>query len=346
MSNFYTLSVKAIKRLTDKAVQLDFEVPAEFRALYSFIPGQYLSLQTSINDVKVRRSYSICSSPTENLAVAIKEIDGGVFSSYINQQLNEGDVLEVHPPEGNFQLQPSSMPKKYIAFAAGSGITPVLSMLQSTLEQSPESEFTLVYGNKSKAEAMFIDKLQELKSTYKNRFQLIEVYSRSEEKNAKFGRIEKPLVNYVLKNMYKEIDFDAYFLCGPEEMIHNVSATIQENGVEKEKIHFELFYSATTEDVKTKEGITAINVTVDDETFTFTMRQDEIVLDAVLAQNIDAPYSCQGGICSSCVAKVTSGKAIMKKNQILTDEEVEEGLILTCQAVPVTSEINIDYDDL
>ncbi len=346
MSNFYTLSVKAIKRLTDKAVQLSFEVPEELRASYQFIPGQYLSLQTQINNEKVRRSYSICSSPEEDLAVAIKEIENGVFSSYANQQLNVGDVLEVHPPEGNFQLAPSSTPKKYVAFAAGSGITPILSMLQSTLKQSPESEFVLVYGNKSKADAMFIAELQDLKSTYGNRFHLIEVYSRTQELNAKFGRIEKPIVNYVLKNMYKEVDFDAYFLCGPEEMIQNASATIQENDVAKEKIHFELFYSSATEEVELKEGMTAINVTVDDETFSFNMQQNEIVLDAVLAQDIDAPYSCQGGICSSCVAKVTNGKAIMKKNQILTDEEVEEGLILTCQAVPVTSEISIDYDDL
>lgn len=346
MSNFYTLSVKAIKRLTDKAVQLSFDIPDELRASYAFIPGQYLSLQTNIGNENVRRSYSICSSPEEDLAVAIKEIENGVFSSYANQQLKVGDALEVHPPEGNFQLAPSSTPKKYVAFAAGSGITPILSMLQSTLKQSPESEFVLVYGNKSKADAMFVEELHELKSTYGTRFQLIEVYSRTQELNAKFGRIEKPIVNYVLKNMYKEVDFDAYFLCGPEEMIQNASATIQENGVAKEKIHFELFYSSATEEVQLKDGMTAINVTVDDETFSFSMQQDQVILDAVLAQDIDAPYSCQGGICSSCVAKVTNGKAIMKKNQILTDEEVEEGLILTCQAVPVTSEINIDYDDL
>jgi len=346
MSNFYTLSVKDIKRLTDKAVRLSFAIPEELQALYAFIPGQYVSLETIINGEKIRRSYSICSSPEEELAVAVKEIEGGVFSSYANQQLKVGDTLEVHPPEGNFKLEASATPQKYVAFAAGSGITPILSMLQSTLKQSPESEFVLVYGNKSKADAMFIEDLRQLKETYANRFQFIEVYSRTQELNAKFGRIEKPIVNYVLKNMYKEVDFDAYFLCGPEEMIHTASTTLQENGVAKEKIQFELFFSAAKGDVQTKDGTTAINVKVDDETFSFSMPQDQVILDAVLAQDIDAPYSCQGGICSSCVAKVTTGKAVMKKNQILTDEEVEEGLILTCQAVPVTSEINIDYDDL
>lgn len=346
MSNFFTLPIKKVTRLTEKSVQLSFDLSDELRASYKFIPGQYLTLQTSINGESVRRSYSICSAPDEDLAIAVKAIDQGVFSNYANEQLKDGDVLEVHPPEGSFQLEASNTQKKYVAFAAGSGITPVLSMLKSTLKQAPESEFVLAYGNKSKAEAMFLDELKHLQSSYKERFQLIEIYSRTQEDNAKFGRIEKPFVNYVLKNMYKDVDFDAYFICGPEEMIEGVKKTLTENSVEKDKIQFELFYSSAEEAIETKDGMTSINVTVDDETFSFQMGQDEVILDAILAKDIDAPYSCQGGICSSCVAKITKGKAVMKKNQILTDEEVEEGLVLTCQAHPTTPEIHVDYDDL
>ncbi len=347
MSTFYKTTIKEITHETANAVSVLFHIPENQEKTFQFTSGQYITLQKEIHAELVRRAYSICSTPQSGeLKVAIKAVEKGVFSSYATSELKEGDSIEISAPEGRFQLQPQPN-KNYIAFAAGSGITPILSMLKTVLENEPSASFTLVYGNRTVKETMFYEELLQLKKQYSN-FHLEFICSRERQENALFGRIDKAFTNFFIKNKYKNISFDSAYLCGPEEMIHTVSDTLKEAGFSSENIHFELFTTSVNEEEssKIKDGTTEISILLDDETTTFTMTQTDTILAAALRHHIDAPYSCQGGVCSSCLGKVTEGKAVMVKNSILTDKEVAEGFILTCQAHPTTSKITIDFDDV
>ncbi len=350
MSDFLNLTIKNISRETSKAVSITFDVPTTLKDQFSFIPGQYITIKSEIEGKEIRRAYSICSAPKSgDLKVAVKEVPQGTFSVIANTQLKAGDVLEVHPPEGNFKLQTDTAANNtYAAFAAGSGITPVMSMIKAVLEDEPNSRFVLVYGNKTPDETIFRSELLELQSNYPERLFIEFAYSQSQEDNAHFGRIEKSTVNYVLKNKFKDTTFEAFYLCGPEDMINTVTSILTENGIKKDAIHFELFTSSaeTIEIQADLDGKTEITVVVDDEEFNFVMDQKKTILDATLDQDIDAPYSCQGGVCSSCICKITEGNAVMEKNSILTDGEIAEGLILACQAHPTSSSITIDFDDV
>lgn len=349
MPQFHTLAIKEISKETRASVSILFEIPEDLSKTFSFTSGQYVTLRTLINGEEVRRAYSICSSENSGeLRVAIKSIKDGLFSNYACNELKTGDFLEVAPPEGNFILTTdSNQLKNYLGFAAGSGITPILSMIQTVLEAEPKSTFTLVYGNKTAEDTIFKSKLDAFAKQYIARFNLKYVFSQEETDDSLFGRIDKSVVNYVVRNKFKHLTFDAVFICGPEEMIHTVSDTLTEDGFLKENIKFELFVSsADTKDVSTADGLSEITVLVDDEETTFTMDQKDTILAASLRHNLDAPYSCQGGVCSSCMAKVTEGKAVMSANSILTDDEIEEGFILTCQAHPTTDKIAIDFDDV
>jgi len=347
MSTFYKTTIKEIKHETATAVSVLFHIPENQEKTFQFTAGQYITLQKEIHDELVRRAYSICATPQSGeLKVAIKAVDKGMFSSYATSELKVGDAIEISAPEGRFQLQPQPN-KNYIAFAAGSGITPILSMVKSVLENEPSATFTLIYGNKTVAETMFYDELLQLKKQYAN-FKLEFICSRERQENALFGRIDKAFTNFFIKNKYKDITFDSAYLCGPEEMIHKVSDTLKEGGFLAENIHFELFTTSVNEEEvsKIKDGTTEITILLDNDKTTFTMTQTDSILAAALRHHVDAPYSCQGGVCSSCLAKVTDGKAVMTKNSILTDSEVVEGFILTCQAHPTTSKITIDFDDV
>jgi ring-1,2-phenylacetyl-CoA epoxidase subunit PaaE len=348
MSHFHALQITAVDRLTPNAVALTFNIPEDLKEDYSFKAGQYITLKHTLNGKELRRAYSISSPPSSGkLTVGIKKMEGGTFSVYANKELKAGDTIDVMFPEGRFVFDETS-PKKIAAFAAGSGITPIMSIAQTVLESHPESTFVLVFGNQSPEETMYFKQIQALKEQYGKRLFVQYIYSRSHEEDALFGRIERSTVNFVLKNKFKGTEFDGFYLCGPEEMIEQVTDTLEDNGVPKEKIHFELFTSDDTEDelAEELEGKTKVEVLLDDETFTFVMDKKERVLDVVLKEDIDAPYSCQGGICSSCIARLTDGKVEMVKNQILTDGEIEEGFILTCQSHPLTSAIKVDYDDV
>lgn len=350
MSQFHTLHIEKITRVTDKAVAITFAIPDALKGDFAFQPGQYITLKTQIEGKEVRRAYSLCSTPQAGLTVAVKEVENGTFSTYANRKLKEGDTMEVQTPEGRFKIDDSAFAKAqtYAAFAAGSGITPILSMIKTTLEKSTESKFVLVYGNKTPEDAMFRDELIALREQYKDRFSTEFIYSQSRVDGAHFGRIMKSTVNFVVKNKYASHDFNDYFLCGPESMIKEVTKVLKENGVYDDHIHFELF-TASTDTVALEEnldGKTAIKVVCDDEDFEFVMAQDETILDAALDQDIDAPHSCQGGVCSSCIARITEGTAVMAQNQILTDAEVAEGLVLTCQAHPTSAKLVVDYDDV
>ena len=352
MSQFHTLNIKDITRQTDQCVSITFAVPDHLKEDYKFKAGQYITLKTDIEGKEVRRDYSLCTSPSSgNLTVAVKEVENGTFSKYANQVLKVGDTLDVAQPQGRFTFTPDTSKTRTIAaFAAGSGITPVLSILKTVLEEEPNSKFVLVYGNKTLKDTIFLNDLLDIQNKYSDRLTIQFLYSQSQEKDALFGRIEKSTVNFIVKNKYKDVNIDAFYLCGPEGMINTVKDVLAENNIEDNKVFFELFTTTSSVSVEDLEevtdGTTSITVIVDDEEKTFTMSQQQSVLEAALEQDLDAPYSCQGGICSSCLARVKEGKATMRQNNILTDNEVAEGLILTCQAHPVSAKIIVDYDDI
>ena len=352
MSQFHTLNIKDITRQTDQCVSITFDVPDHLKEDYKFKAGQYITLKTDIEGKEVRRDYSLCTSPSSgNLTVAVKEVENGTFSKYANQVLKVGDTLDVAQPQGRFTFTPDTSKTRTIAaFAAGSGITPVLSIVKTVLEEEPNSKFVLVYGNKTLKDTIFLNDLLDIQNKYSDRLTIQFLYSQSQEKDALFGRIEKSTVNFIVKNKYKDVNIDAFYLCGPEGMINTVKDVLAENNIEDSKVFFELFTTTSSVSVEDLEevtdGTTSITVIVDDEEKTFTMSQQQSVLEAALEQDLDAPYSCQGGICSSCLARVKEGKATMRQNNILTDNEVAEGLILTCQAHPVSAKIIVDYDDI
>jgi len=349
MADFHLLTVSHIEKLTPSSVAISFDIPKDLAQTFAFTAGQYITIKKEIKGKELRRAYSISSSPKNaRITIGVKKVDRGGFSDFAHSKLTVGDTLEVMPPEGRFTYTPSNGASTIAAFAAGSGITPIMSIVRAVLDDAKETKFVLVYGNKSFEECMFYTDLVKIQLDHPNRFFVHFTNSETMEDNALFGRIDTATVNYALKNKHKDLHFDAFYLCGPEAMIQMVTDTLLENDVDKSKIHFELF---TATEIKeelpvTEDGKTQLEVTVDDEVFALTMNKNVIVLDAVLKENIDAPYSCQGGVCSSCIARVTEGKAAMVKNQILTDGEIEEGLILTCQAHPVTPILKVNYDDV
>lgn len=351
MSTFHKLSIKNIKKEANKAISIAFNVPSNLKDVFTFKSGQYITLKATVNGNEVRRDYSICASPKSGeLQVAVKEVKDGTFSAYANNNLKVGDSIDVAPPKGRFIFEPNdSKTKNIAAFAAGSGITPILSIIKCALEEEVYSKVILVYGNKSTEDSMFLNELLELQHAYKDRFSIQFVFSQQDKDDSIFGRIEKSTVNYVMLNKHKHIEVDAFYLCGPEAMIHTVKDVLTDNGIDANRIHFELFKAAKPTDIEeplTSTGKTTATITVDDETTTIEMSQKQTILEAALDEDIDAPYSCQGGICSSCLARLKEGEVTMRQNNILTEKEVASGLILTCQAHPTTDTIVVDYDDV
>ena len=350
MPSFKKLIIKEVKRETAAAVSILFNVPSELKPNYVFTAGQYLNVRLTLDGKEIRRAYSICADPESGeLRIAVKAVKNGAFSQFANTKLKAGDILEVGTPEGKFTFEPhADRQKNYAAFVAGSGITPVISILKSVLKSEPRSSFVLVYGNKLPEETIFHQELHDLHSKYTGRLFVHYVYSQAKADGALFGRIDKSAVNFVLNNKHEALEFDKFYLCGPEEMINIVSKVLKEHNIKDSAIKFELFSSSSVENTEASshEGHTKITILVDDEETTFEMSQKQTILEAALKQGVDAPYSCQGGICSSCLARVKSGTAEMKKNSILTDSEIAEGLVLTCQAHPTSETVVVDYDDV
>jgi ring-1,2-phenylacetyl-CoA epoxidase subunit PaaE len=348
MSSFYKLSIKEIIQETAEAVSILFNVPEELQSNYSFVAGQYVNLKVTLDGQEIRRAYSICSAPKSGeLRIAVKSVKNGFFSKFANEKLSVGNVIEVGTPEGKFTFEPKAdRQKNFAAFVAGSGITPVFSILKSVLEEEPNSTFVLVYGNKSEKDTIFHNALHDLQLQYVGRLFVQYVYSQSTADNALLGRIDHTTVNYILKTKHAEMEFSKCYLCGPEEMINLVTNTLKENNISDSDIKFELFSTSSKENESAggAEGHTKISIVVDDEETTFEMSQKQTLLEAALKQGLDVPYSCQGGICSSCICRITEGAAEMKKNQILSDAELAEGLTLACQALPTTATIKIDFD--
>lgn len=350
MSQFHSLKIQQLDKITDKAVRISFEIPKELKKDYVFKAGQYITIKAKLNGEEIRRDYSICSTANSTrLEVAVKEVENGFFSKFANNNLKAGDVLEVSVPHGRFTLEANPSNKRTVlTFAAGSGITPIMSIVKTLLTEEPQSKIILMYGNRQLKDVMFLNDLLTLQLFYPKRFRLHFIYSQTEEENALFGHIEKSTVNYLIKNIYKEESMDAFYICGPTGMITTVKDTLLEQGIAEDKIHFELFTVPVSNETKTiaAEGEAEVTVIVDEEEITFNMSQKHTILEAAIKHNVDAPYSCQGGVCASCLGRLKEGTASMRVNNVLTDSEIEDGLILTCQAQPTSAKVVVDYDDV
>ena len=341
----HDLVVGSIEKNTEEAVLVSLDVPEELKTDFEFKAGQYITVESVIGGEKTRRSYSLCAAPYENrLQVGIKKVVNGVFSNYAFSSLKVGQSLKVNTPEGRFIYDPQSSPSAIAAFAAGSGITPIMSILKTHLNADPENQFNLVYGNKSPKQTMFYEELLALQQKFSSQLKIVWVFSQANVEEALFGRIDKAIVQYYQKQFSEDIS--SFYLCGPEGMIDAVTVALESNGIASDKIFSELFFSTSENSVSATSEDVALTVTVDDVSKAISSKQNVTLLDAALNAKLDVPYSCQGGVCSSCIARIKTGKATMQTNQILTDREVEEGLILTCQALPQSDQITVDYDDV
>jgi ring-1,2-phenylacetyl-CoA epoxidase subunit PaaE len=340
---FYELSIKEIKRLTHESVKIILDVPSELEATFKYIPGQYINFVIENNGKEERRSYSICSGPDEDLAVAVKAVEGGNISKWFNETAEENMILLVSKPEGNFKLQPTD--KKIVAFAAGSGITPMMSIGKAL--EATDGEMHLLYANRTVKSIIFDEKIK----TFKH----VTTYHYLDEEVAEgyaSGRLDEANVTEFFKQNLDLLQADGFFLCGPEPMIMSGVETLKKFGVAPEKIHYELFTVPTLMKTATKteevdfKGESKVKVILDSESIEFTLKaKGKPILDILDKEGFDAPYSCRGGVCCSCKAKVLKGKATMSLNYALTDEEVEEGYILTCQAHPASEELVVSFDE-
>jgi ring-1,2-phenylacetyl-CoA epoxidase subunit PaaE len=353
--HFHPLVIKEVRNETTDCVSVRFEIPDDLQSLFKYTQGQSLTVRSVIEGQEVRRTYSLCSSPLDNeWRVAIKRVDGGLFSSFAHSRLKAGDVLEVMQPVGRFNtpLDPANR-KHYVAFAAGSGITPVLSLIKTTLATEPSSRFTLVYGNRTRSSIIFFEELEAIKNKYMDRFTLINILSREKtETPVSTGRIDNNKLTE-LSRLIPYTRIDEYFVCGPEEMIFTVRDFLEQQGVASRHIHFELFTTpgqqikqVSTTQVMDTQAVSEVAVQVDGRTIHFNMplTGDVSVLDAALAQGADLPYACKGGVCCTCKARVVEGAVSMDVHWGLEPEEIEQGYILTCQSHPTTDKLVVDFD--
>ncbi len=356
MIHFHSLQVQKIQRETDDCVSITFNVPEELKDIFQFQQGQSLTIRTIMNGEELRRNYSICSSPFDNeLKVAVKKVDGGVFSTYANEDLKAGDQIDVMPPVGKFYTELDSAQKKnYVAFAAGSGITPMLSIIKTTLLTEPQSSFTLVYGNRNKASIIFKEELEALKDKFITRFRVYHILSREKtDADINYGRIDQSKCELLFSKLIDLEKSDEFFLCGPEEMIFSVRDFLLKNDILKNKIHFELFTipgqkkSVKIEKQETKdEGPKArVSVKLDGIMFDFDLSyKGQSILDAALNEGADLPFACKGGVCCTCKAKLLQGVVVMDVNWGLEQDEIDKGFILTCQSHPTTEKVVVDFD--
>jgi ring-1,2-phenylacetyl-CoA epoxidase subunit PaaE len=354
--HFYKLAIKDIRRETPECVSVLFDVPDELKESFKFNQGQSLTMRTTLNGEEVRRTYSICSSPLDKeWRVAIKNVEGGTFSSFANLHLKKGDLLEVMEPVGSFFTELNQSRKKnYLAFAAGSGITPIISILKTTLALEPLSNFTLVFGNRNKNSIIFKEELEALKDKYMQRFRIYYILSREKtELTINSGRIDLNKVTELSK-LINYNSMDEIFICGPEEMIFQLKEWLEQKGIDRKKIHFELF---TTPGRKLAIGNrqlakerddgqkSKVSVKLDGVMYDFALGYDsESILDAALKEGADLPFACKGGVCTTCKAKLKEGEVIMDVHWGLEPEEMEQGFILTCQSHPKTERVVVDFD--
>lgn len=354
MTQFHTLTIRDIRKETADCVSIAFDVPADLAEQFAFHAGQNITLRLPINGEEIRRSYSICSSPDDNeLRIAVKHVDEGKFSAHANRNLKPGDKIDVLPPTGRFTLQPDATRNyHYVAFAAGSGITPIISIIKTVLRAEPQSRFTLIYGNRQRSSIIFKEELDALKNRYMERFAVIHVLSREHtDVPVQSGRIDVDKCEQLSRLLFDVKDIAGFFICGPEEMIFSVKDWLLSQGVGKDKIHFELFNvpgeKAGAKQVahESSERKSTVRLKLDGVWVSYELAFDgSSVLDGALQQGADLPYACKGGVCATCRAKLIQGKVEMDTNYALEQDELDAGYILTCQSHPRSDEVVIDFD--
>lgn len=358
-ARFHPLTVREVRRLTEDSIEVTFDVPEEFADNYDYEPGQYLALRMNLNGRELRRSYSICAVPVPGeLRVAIKRDLGGEFSTWANESLTAGTVIDVMSPQGTFttEVAPDTN-RHYAAIAAGSGVTPIMSLARTILRASPNTQFSLIYSNRTANDVMFLEELAELKDAFPARFALYHVLTR--EKRASeimSGRLDAERLNTFLEYLVRPGDVDEWFICGPFELVQLVRDTLEEAGVDRHHVRFELF---TTDRPDRPEGSVGRPVIVDEgdavRKITFTLdgltasittpaHGRETVLNAALRVRPDVPFACAGGVCGTCRAILVDGTVTMDENYALEPEELERGYILTCQSHPTSDEVTVNYD--
>lgn len=350
---FHPLAVSDISPLTEDSVCISFAVPDDLRDSYDFIQGQHITLRTSLAGDDVRRSYSICAPAGRGLLrIGVKVLPGGHFSGFAVGSLAVGDEIEVMTPTGRFhtQLDPSHA-KHYCAIAAGSGITPILSIVATTLAEEPLSRVTLVFANRTSRTVMFLEELEDLKDRYGSRFHLIHVLSREEQDSELLsGRLDETRITKITETLVPAESVDEWFLCGPYDLVMTMRDALVSAGVDKSHLHSELFHVETEPPVRTLtvadsgEG-SEVTINLDGRRSTFRLKGDDVsVLEAALAVRADVPFACRGGVCGTCRAKVVDGAVEMDTNYALEPEEMAAGYVLTCQSHPTTESVGLDYD--
>lgn len=350
---FHELRVTEVSPLTEESVAVTFDVPDDLATTFDYIPGQHVTVRTFLDGVDVRRSYSICApAGSGKLRVGVKKLPGGAFSTFATERLQAGDVLEVMSPVGEFTIDiDPSRPRKSVAIAAGSGITPVLSLVASSLENEPGSTWTLLYGNRTTNTVMFLDELEGLKDRYHPRFQLFHFLSR-EGSDVPFlsGRIDEEKIRIVHDRLLGTREVDDWYLCGPFDMVMAAQATLEDLGVDPSRIHDELFFAGPLDEKSLPpeppvgEGSIDLTVILDGRAVDTRMTAETSILDAALRVRSELPFSCKGGMCATCKGRIEEGEVRMDKNYALVDAEVEAGFVLTCQAHPVTDRVVVRYD--
>ncbi len=355
-AHFHKLRVAAVDELTDDAVVVAFEVPAELRETFEFRPGQHLTLRRSGED-DVRRSYSICSTPGElatgTLRIGVRLVPGGEFSTYLHEELKPGDLIEVMPPLGHFTTE-FQAGRHYAAIVAGSGITPVLSLVSTALTTEPTCRFTVLYGNRYSRSVMFLEELADLKNRFPTRLQLAHVLSREPQESELFsGRLDPRRLGRIFDALLPVSDVDEWFLCGPQGLVDGARDVLTERGAAAERVHVELFF-AEGEEAERRTAVAppaeddadaaTVTIVLDGRSSSFAMGREERVLDAARRVRGEVPFACTGGVCGTCRAKLVDGEVRMARNYALEPDELAAGYVLTCQSSPVTDTLTIDYD--
>jgi ring-1,2-phenylacetyl-CoA epoxidase subunit PaaE len=356
MADFYNIKVADIYKETKDCVVISFDIPDHLKEKFRFIQGQHLTLRKEINGEDIRRNYSLCSSPMDDeWKIAVKTIRNGVFSNYAFNQIKKGDELQVMPPHGEFYVAcDPGTPKNYIAFAAGSGITPMLSIIKTHLHKEPNSTFKLFYLNRTVKSIIFKEEIEQLKNEFFHRFQVFHFLTK-EQRDIPFlnGRFDKEKLAVLTKTFIDIEDTAHAFICGPQDMIFLIRDELHTAGLDKDKIHYELFFSGSSEEenrhiaevLEEKAEGTEVTIIDGGKEFHFIMDEDyDNILDGALAAGADLPFACKGGVCSTCKCKIVEGSVKMKVNYALEEKEVAQNFILSCQAVPTTEKVVVNFD--
>ncbi len=356
MARFHTLTVADVKRETPDCVSIAFEIPASLKDEYNYIQGQYLTLKLTVKGEEIRRSYSLCSSPVADneLRIAVKKVLEGKGSGFLNGGLNKGDKVEVMTPMGNFHAPLSDKhAKNYVLFAGGSGITPMYSIIKTILKAEPKSTLGLFYGNRDAASAIFKTGIDELAAANPGRFKVYHILEQGAADELYKGVLSKEKVRQLIQQHIDSKADNEYFICGPGPMMENVKQVLQDLKTDEKKVHIE-YFTAVLEAVKSAEANNAkagtgnmsrVTVIMDGQSTEFDLSSEgQVILDKALDEGVDVPYACKGAVCCTCRAKVLEGKVRMDNNYALTDHEVKEGFILTCQSHPLTEKVVVDYD--